>query len=219
LQQVQEMPPRTLPQGQEKGQSARVRLGVAEYVWTGPNPFARMLYLQAVSYFVPEALLEAIALLPDDDAGLLAWARRRGWEDSWALDAIRAHLPIWREQPDAAGSWVSISGQAQWVPMLAPRAWDITWESEAAFRGRVERYIDEMKRFDVVSRTPEKSPRHFEWAAFYQVGGLAYAQIQARDTDPPEISSISEGVTHVASLIGLTLRKPRLGRPRKSSDR
>lgn len=203
---------------QGQGQGQRIRLGGSDFVFPGHNLAARVAYLQSIQHWVPEAMQEAAQLSPDDDAAIRSWAERRGFIDEWAFDILERNIEIWRDIPETAGRWQSLGHGGGWQPVMSPPAWNIGEETEEAWRARVEVYASAMKAAMV--RTPEKSGiRHFEWTVLYQVGGLSYSEIQAREPDPPDANVISEGIRSIADLTGLTLREPRrTGRPRKSSD-
>ena len=192
--------------------------GFAEYVADVPNVFGQMWYLQAVAACVPEALRELVALQPDDEAALHAWATRRGFEDAWALDSARKHQRNARDYPEAIG-WLGPVSSSTWEPVMPAfwPPWNPFTESEAAFRERFERYIEICKAAPGMIRTPEKrtGAAHFEWLALHHVGRLTYVQLQhARKGQHPDIAEISRAITTTAQWIGLTLRR---GRGRKLS--
>lgn len=200
----------TTRQGQKKGQGqrARVRLGAGEFVpATGVNPHAQMRYLVAVSRCVPEAFSELVALASDDDAGIEAWATRRGFTDAWARRNAIGNADLWREQPDMTGRWVILTPSAQWVPMAL---WESNRESLPAFTARMK---------PLIKRTPEKhDDRHFEWLALHCVGHQTYTQIVERyqnQDGSPDVSAVSRAITETAALTGVTL-PPARGRRKLS---
>ena len=206
---------------------AKRRLGYGDFVpVTAPNPFARLRYLQAVTRCVPEAvqaLVTAATALPTD-ANLVpfqTWAKRWGFTDRWAQQIARRHAAWWTDQPELIGVWLTVS-VASWEPDF-PRcpAWNPIAEPEDTFRARVEAYIAEMKAAPGIARTPIKDAddRHFTWLALHHVGRWPLEKIaeQPEAREVLSLSTISEGITSAAALVGLTLRPGRgrkFGRPR-----
>lgn len=204
------------------GTGKRFRLGAGAVVANGPNPTARILFLNAVARCVPEALT-TLASLPAADDAVLPWAEHWGFTDTWMLRHARNHVRLWADLPDTVGRWLSYPTIVSWQPIFPapPSAWSPMSESESAYRARIEAYIATVKATPGATPTPErrKLDEHFEWLALHHVGRLTYEQIADRyyqNDDSPKEKAIGHAITDTAALVGLTLR---FARGRKSSQR
>jgi hypothetical protein len=192
----------------------RRRLGFGDFTHDGPNPMARTLYLHAVWRCVPEALHALVALNPQGEAPLRAWAETWGFSDDWALDCARAHAQYWRDDPNLFGHWIVMV--PNWEPIFPNGpSWNPIAETEAAFRARVNAYIAGVKQTPGIKATPEKrgaidpGKEHFEWLALHHVGKWTEAAITEKYQDADRglnVGSVSEAITKTAELVGLTLR-------------
>ena len=194
--------------------------GFADYTADVPNVFGQIWYLQAVAACVPDVLRELAALPPDDERALREWAKRRGFEDAWALASARQHARHCHDYPGATG-WLGMVVSTPWEPVMpAFGPWNPFVESEDALRERFERYIVICKAAPGMMRTPEKrtGTAHFEWLALHHVGRLTYERLQdtlaRKGQHPPDTAELSRAITSTAQWIGLTLRA---GRGRKLS--
>jgi len=206
--------------GHADRRAPRVRLGSGDVVPVGaPNPYARLLYLEAVSRCMPEAIDELMACDPSDERRLRAWADRWGFTDLWALHAAQLHAAFWREEPSTRGRW-QIASVFAWSPVYeavpVPR-WDPTLETEASFRKRQNAYRAVVKALPGVQRTPQKggSDQHFEWLALHHAGGWTYDTIGGRYQTDAKPSTVGEAIVNLAELIGLTLRPTPRGPARR----
>lgn len=180
-----------------------------------------MRYLYAVSRRVPEALDELRAIDPGDDRALEAWARRRGFSDHWALWTVRNHLPVWRDNPESFGRWLTVFG-GTWEPVPPPAPiWNPFKETEAAYAKRHAEYLNQVRQLPA-TKTPEKEhgDRDFEWLALVQVGGVERSEIaiNAEGDDALSLGTVSEALKSTAAMIGLTLRPAKRGPRRKTSE-
>ena len=167
---------------------------------------ARLRYLSAISRCVPKAIDELLAVDLENDAAVHAWAMRWGFVDGWARESARNHARLWKAHPEFVGRWFISHGQTQNILPMEKPTWDPAFESETSFRRRVEDYIGQVKK----SALPEhrSGDLHFEWLALEQVAGLSQVQIADRHQGAVSESAISQAVSKIAHLVGITRMKP-----------
>jgi hypothetical protein len=153
----------------------------------------------------------------NDDTAIEEWAQRRGFgKDAWLMDQASRAVAAWRRTPSHAGRWLSLhGGVGAWIPPEPPAPdWDPVFETEAAFRGRVDQYIEAMKAMPHITKAPEKRTglSHFDWLALHQVAGWTHADINEEYSDEkgtPDVSAISRAIAETAKLADVTLRDAR----------
>jgi hypothetical protein len=189
-------------------------------VASGPNPVARVLFLQAVARCVPQAVSALATLEGDDPEALRAWAIRWGFTDDrnrndWMLRHARNHVQLWRDHPDLVGRWWMFPMMMRWEPIVpaAPSWHYLNGESKTAYLKRQRAYLDTLERMPGIGPMPEKETMvSFEWLALHHVGRWRYEQIAreyGNSKGYPDVPAISRAITDTASLIGLTLRPTR----------
>ena len=160
----------------------------------------------------------------DVDPRVEAWASRRGLSDRHSLTIVKASLYGWATGNLSRGVWqVGLWAPEPLYPPLDYPIWNPRWESETAFRARVDAYIQSVAGGEYArgaeltpvkrGRPSEPIERHFEWLALYAVGGLTLEDISQRypvgATDAPLTrQAIQQGIATSARLAGVTLRSP-----------
>ena len=221
-------------------QRTETRLGFGgEMVPEGPNRTALEYLLDAIRRVVPEAI-EALASLADDpsvrlehdpyrrapgvyrDQPFRDWATQWGFTNPWLRQAARRHATSWRMYPQYRGRYMIRIGSyfVPAFPTFANPDWNPFEETEAAYRVRVDRYIEVVKQTPGTAPVPTKRTlHHFEWLALAQVGGLSPSEIAERyQTDKGmDESAIRKRVAETADLCEIKLtRKLPPGRPPKT---
>ena len=204
----------------------------------------RKAFLDAVDRHIPEVHRELVKIartIPRDknregeepnfdellrkDGRFAAWATRWGFTDPWLLRIVARNTAyeIWQGR---ARPW--LCGQALLIPEDLPieiAPWT-HGETEAMFQKRVERAVRacvKARRRQMIQSgldTPRKrAPKHFAHLALIHVKGLNYKAVAdwqgRRASRGVDENTIRKGVVNAAMQIGLTLRAPKAGRPRK----
>ncbi len=169
---------------------------------------------------------------------VLEWARRWHLEDEWCFEVAQRTMDRWYESESAKAHLALDLNAAVWSPLLTDdeRAfelgfvgWDPSIErrEEAEARARITFEMAMKQAFDAAQAASEeqglratpvkRQPQHFQWLARYQVQEWNRPQIARYYlNDETLIDTVRDGLRTTAELIGLTLRKPRRGRPPKN---
>jgi hypothetical protein len=205
-----------------------LRLGLGEFVTGGPNYVARWEFLAAIRELLPEVMeeLSKIAESTADTSDQFDdWLRRWHLSDDWLKAVASETLRRWQDHPVAreAKSWHG-HGFGWWEPANRPAPpvpWDPRTETEGSYRGRIDKYIAEMKAAEAelgMLLSPEKRNfDHFKWLALYQVAARTQASISEQFQDEngkPDVPAVSRGINDAAALVGIRLR-PAQGRGAK----
>lgn len=141
------------------------------------------------------------------------WARHWNIAAPWVIEIATATLELRRLPPLAASrEWAGPGGGGPVPEDPAFSGWNCLFETEAAFRARVEDHIAEIKRIaeqaDLVQPLPKRERQHFVWLVQYQVLGLSYAEIaKGIKALKCDVSTPRKAVVATADLIDLPLRK------------
>lgn len=165
------------------------------------------------------------------EIALCKWGNRYHIAEEWIFSEALKTLDLWHRS-GKTGDWACASkGYALDVEMYEDEqafhftfdVWDMATDTRPSYKKRAmkafkawleeycdrieETHGDEHKAFD------SRKQIHFVWLVEHQINGLRYEDIAQnyQDTRGLEIRLISEAVTRVADLIGLTLR-PTQGR-------
>ena len=201
----------------QKGSRLKSRLSPGEYEPDRPNDQARALFLQKISELTPHVLenLSTCGLGQERE-----WAERWHLTDEWLIDVARDTLTTWLKYPEhSRGQWADPT-QGDLVPdwpniplgPLGTQSWDPIFESETAFRSRIEQHILDVRK--VAETTGHIKPRekrnlkHFSWLVRFQVNEWSAERILNKFLDEnAELTTITKALRDTANLIGLTLRK------------
>lgn len=160
------------------------------------------------------------------ESKIIAWAQNYRLTDSWCIHESLSTLNLWHEQPQRRGDW-SYSTRRRMLDLEGSFHFEFppynssieTLRSyknriKVAFEGWLEEYIANYN--DSLEKTHNKDYRahkpqhedHFAWLVEHQIKGLRYEEIANKhpSKDNINLSSISEAITRLARLIGLSLR-------------
>lgn len=150
---------------------------------------------------------------------LIEWANQYSLIDGW----------LFREALNTLEKWKKFKADKDWSYSLEPKRalkdsdlmnFDFepynpqteTWRSyrnraEDAFENFLENYREEIESEKLDFRAFQKNEKtHFEWLIKYQILGMKYREICAEYSQGKDEARISEAITPLARLIGLTLR-------------
>jgi hypothetical protein len=145
-----------------------------------------------------------------------AWAGRFhigsvDWLHVFALRTLR----MWAEHPEIKTFDL---GAAMEFTKDVNFSWDPYFETAEAFLGRVRKRV--MQICKMQQRSPLPLAKHYaEWLVLHQFANYSDREIQQwernRDCTIAESSVIRKGIKAAADRLGITPRKPTLGRPPK----
>jgi hypothetical protein len=199
-----------------KGHTDQAKVGLGEYEHPGSSvDVLRTSFLIQIQRDMPH-VLEALRELDGSEAALLAWAEHWHLQDAWILDVARRTLETWHDYPALAKhrQWASVIRAGAAVPEPAAIRWEPTQETAAEFLHRVtDVYMPDVRRWATsigLVNTPQKPKR------LRDMGALAQYHVKGDDLDAVADESFGgddkedtarKALTHLADLIGLTLRK------------
>jgi hypothetical protein len=166
------------------------------------------------------------------EIALCKWGKCCHLTDEWIFSEALKTLEVW-QRSNLSNDWACArEGYAPDAEMydderafhLTFEPWDAATDTRASYKKRVgeefkiwlEDYCERMEEARNGGRKAFDSRKsiHFIWLVEHQINGLKYDGIAQKyqDTQGLEIRHISEAVTRLAKMIGLTLR-PAQGRP------
>jgi hypothetical protein len=140
------------------------------------------------------------------------------------LDRLEWHLQMYDRTPNGSLRFDLTSFR------YYPQSWDPFVETRKQFKDRfmerlekhLDAYLDKVDSIAIAQGalpTPEKrNLEHFAWTVLYQALGLSYQQIADRYAEGGDLDkeSVRDAVRKTADFIGIRLRPPKRGAPRKS---
>jgi hypothetical protein len=165
------------------------------------------------------------------EIALCKWGNRYHLTEEWIFSEALKTLDLWHRS-GVTGDWACASnGYAPDVEMYEDEQafhftfdpWDVVVDTRASYKKRamdafkswLEDYCDRIKEAhsDGHKAFDSRKQNHFVWIVEHQINGLRYEDIAQKyqDKEGLDIRRISEAITHLAKLIGLTLR-PTQGR-------
>lgn len=201
-----------------------------------PENLANMTSLELVgNEQLEKEYIASMPVLCQPDArfelALCKWGKCHHLSDEWIFSEALKTLDLWYRS-GITGNWTCASKQyAPDVEMYEDhRAFHFTfdpWDAEIdtkasykkrardAFKAWLEDYCDQIEESHNGGRKAYDSRKsiHFVWLVEHQINGFKYDDIAQKyqDTKGLELRLISEAVTRLAKMIGLTLR-PTQGR-------
>ena len=171
----------------------------------GPRRKARLLFLHALARRFPTVLDDLADVPLDDEKALDAWARVHHLSDAWCLAYARATRATWDWFPRCRRTWFDEDRPAR-LRYIGDAVWHVP------SKGTV--FVDEVTECsEPMPKRPLKDGEHFAWLARFQMGENYRSIVKdvGRDT-----GGVHEACRLLASMMGLTLRPTRRGRPRKA---
>jgi hypothetical protein len=166
----------------------------------------------------------------------LHWCDAWHWHDEWQMDAALDTLRHWWYGGDEPLGWglfckgeeirfgrdeMRFSFEHEgWMP--SRQTWkDAAAELRRAFEEQVGEYRERLERL-AIERGLEKAPvkrgsdpaRHLEWLVRWQC--QRWTKREIADTYHATPAAVTDGIECAAQLVGVTLRKGKPGRPRKT---
>lgn len=172
------------------------------------------------------------------ELALVKWAKCYHLSEEWIYSEALKTLNLWYHSDNANADWACESeAYAPDVEMYDHEEaftftfdpWDAAIDTQAAYKKKavealkasLENYCERLKRLRGDGKAfVNRNSEHFKWLVEHQVNGRRYEEIAQMEQDKNgiEIRRISEAVTPLAKMLGLTLRPARGRYARRKSD-